>query len=270
MGLLEILKERNLDAAKVAMIGLIWNATFLLFEFICLVTTTWVTFTTKAVSYSSSSSSGPFDCHAGLSAVYCGDNDDETKYTADGIADDCKTAVEGAAFAMAIAWLMYIVCLTISILFIFGDRLPTCECLNKPGAERIMTFVALGCALGGSLMSLIGWGAYVTNVVNNDSSSGEGGCGYSNKDQYENTIGGASLGFWALFWFLRLPFPIVFYAGADVFNPKEDDKPQASELQEPTADGAAPPITVEDGDDNDECQDDTPAKEESQDTAVRA
>ena len=52
-----------------------------------------------------------------------------------------------------------------------------------------------------------------------------------------------------------------------MFNPKEDDKPQASELQEPTADGAAPPIDVEDEGDDGKCEDDTPAKEESQDTA---
>jgi hypothetical protein len=223
----------------IAKITLIYNAVLLFLEFICLVTEGWAI-----------GDSGAFDDKLTCNLQKCFGKDGVPDFEWKNVNDDCKSVTEGAAAAFALVFICYIVCLVISILFVAGDM---CEAAKKhldtPRAEKIMCFTCMALCGLGSFMALCGWATWAHNVTHG---TGDGTCNAG-----DNVTDGASYGFYVLFWLFRLPMPVMFYFGSDVFNPNTHDPV-------PEGTGAGPEIEGKD------LESGSPANPYSTDPAITA
>jgi len=206
-------------APKIAIAGLVFNGILLIFEFLCFVQSGWIV--------------GNYELECSL--VSC-------SYTIDGIAfsttfdhmgGDCENAANGTKYSLLFGYIGYVFCLFISMMFIFGDQIKHCTFLNGMKTETVMTYAATVTCFIAQLLYLAGWSSFINNAVNGDF------CFTTDFD----AEGGASLIFFGIFWFLRLPFCVVFWYGSDTergtnFMQQKDveDAQPAAELQEdPTA-----------------------------------
>jgi len=201
------------SAPCIAIVGLIVNTGFLICETICMGTYGWVI--------------GDNDMQCNLEGCRTGSDGDTSDYP-----DDCKDHTDGTIGAFVCGWVLFAICIWLSVLFVCGDRAKCCECLNKPGCEKWLTYGALVAAVLGVVCYLCGWANWIHNVINGDDCFG-------NTDGAE---GGASIAFFVIIWFFRVPFPAVFWFGSDVMrgtSPGDEQKPDVA------SPGEAPPVTTD-------------------------